>query len=117
MHIAERMGELVGITVKWQHDKMQLHGREKSGIESQILKLKSTPRGLYVKVEHYGGVILCDRSAAHKEARVLQGELSQVLQKPVLVGGNMEEEVVIKTLKEADVVVALLMTADVLADG
>ena len=62
MHISERMGELVGIAVKWQHDKMKLDGGEKHDIKAQIMKLKSTSKGL--TVEHYGGVILCDRKVA-----------------------------------------------------
>ena len=39
------------------------------------------------------------------------------MQKPVFIGGNLEEEIVIKAIKEGEVIVALLMTAEVLADG
>ena len=85
MHISERMGELVGIAVKWQHDKVKLSGtEEKDGVEAQILQLKSSG-GLRFGMSNYGGVVLCDRKAVYMEARVLQGELSKVLQKPVLI--------------------------------
>ena len=116
MNISQRMGELVGITVQWKHDKVELRNTEKKdGIEAKIMELRSSSGGLG-QVDQYGGVILCDRKTAHKEARVLQAELSKLLKRPVLVGGNLEEELAIKVIREGDATVVLLMTSEVLAD-
>ena len=127
MHIAERMGELVGISVQWQGDKKLTGAKEEDGIKTQIMRLRRAESSKFFKSNldavlsqsKFGGVVLCDRSAVHAEARVLQVELSKVLQRPVLVGGDLEEKIVLKTIEEADheVVVALLMTAEVLADS
>ena len=127
MHIAERMGELVGITVQWQGDKKLTGAKEEDGIKTQIMRLRRAESSKFFKSNldavllqsKFGGVVLCDRSAVHAEARVLQVELSKVLQRPVLVGGDLEEKIVLKTIEEADheVVVALLMTAEVLANS
>ena len=79
MLISEQMGELAGINVKWQHDKVKLDGGE--DIKAHMTELEERWGELQTNVKHYGGVVLCDRKAAHKEARVLQVELSKVPQR------------------------------------
>ena len=78
-------GELVGIAVKWRHDKREVHSDKLADSRAHMMHLKSFRHN----VKDYGGVVLCDRKAAHREARVLQTDLSRVLKQPVLIGGDL----------------------------